>query len=83
MRSFLPHLEPRLRVVPVGPDDGLVGLVQVGDLDLVLLRPLLDDVVAEGAREADLRGVVDVAAHEELTLLHSQRDHISTQLLLG
>lgn len=73
------YLEPRLRVVPVGPDDSGVLRGQVGDLDLVLLSPLVGHVVPVRPREVDLRGVVDVAANVELAFLEKNEENMYLQ----
>ena len=63
------HLESRLRVVPVGPHDEGLFREEFGDVDGVLLRPLVLVVVVHRAGEVDLRVVVDVAPHVKRALL--------------
>ena len=66
------YLESRLRVVPVCPHDEGLFREEFGDVDGVLLRPLVLVVVVHRAGEVDLRVVVDVAPHVERALLKHQ-----------
>ena len=77
---FYAYLKPRLRVVPVRPDNSGVLAGQVRNLDLVLLGALVLHIVTVGAGEEDLSGVVDVAAHVEFTFLENVLVNYSTFL---
>ena len=57
------YLESRLRVVPVCPHDEGLFREEFGDVDGVLLRPLVLNVVTEAPGEPDLGRVMNIASH--------------------
>ena len=73
------HFESRLRIISIGPYNSAVFFVQGHDIDFVLLSSLVHSIMAKSTIKPDLRCIVYVTSHLELTFLQHQTMRFSLQ----
>ena len=73
------YFESCLRIISIGPYNSAVYFIQGHDIDFVLLSSLVYSIMAKSTIKPDLRCIVYITSHLELTFLQHQTMRFSLQ----